>query len=224
MQLSDTHNPTRSPEDTQREPPHGLTMSDGPENTSLPRAVKVINITSKKQAIWIRSLMRGKPQGEKFKPTLTQIVTRPGTATTTISDKDILASYPRGDYKSPMELDRLHPERGPVMMRRETEPRSFSTAVKTQDEMTAEAFSKPASPDCILAHLMRMTPFLHIKGAAKDDDGFQTTIFLSDLTTRLKDEKVLEVDIFLACEHFIETEVEGFFPTIAKFLKQVGKG
>jgi hypothetical protein len=94
---------------------------------------------------------------------------------------------------------------------------------QNKDRALLEAFSAPASVDCIMAHLIRMSAILHIKGAGKDDDGSQSLFLLSDFTTRLHAEKVLEVDLFLACEYFIETEETGFFPTYAKILKQLGK-
>lgn len=72
-----------------------------------------------------------------------------------------------------------------------------------------------------MAHLTRMSAILTIKGSA--EDGLQSAFIMNDYTTRLLDAKVLEVDLFLACEHFIETSEEGFFPTIAKLLKQATK-
>ncbi len=74
-----------------------------------------------------------------------------------------------------------------------------------------------------MAHLTRLSAILHLKGSAAED-GIQAAFLLSDYTSRLVDEKALEVDVFLACEHFIETTDDGFFPTPARLLKQVKRG
>lgn len=70
---------------------------------------------------------------------------------------------------------------------------------------------------------MRLSAVLHVKGAGKDDDGTQALFLLADFAGRLLDEEVLEVDLFLACEHFIETEESGFFPTYARLRKAIVK-
>ena len=123
-----------------------------------------------------------------------------------------------------MEIEKIHGKGCVVFWGRssDAEPEHVSTA-KTQDELTAAAFSKPASGDCIMAHLMRMSAILRINGAGKGDHGVQSAFLLSDYTGRLMEAEVREVDLFLACEHFIETNDDGFFPTISKLLKYVGK-
>lgn len=115
----------------------------------------------------------------------------------------------------------MFPTGSTVHYARTPDPDHYETT--DPDERVAKAFSPPASVDCILAHLIRLSAILHVKGAGRDDDGTQAIFLLSDFAGRLHDEKVLEVDLFLACEFFIETEVDGFFPTYAKLLKQVGK-
>ena len=222
MQLSDTHNQTRSLEDTQRERPHGLMTADGPTNTSQPRAGKVVHVLTKKQAQWIKSKMRQTERPQLSKRVWMQIITNPGTKSTTIGPEDILAMFPEGSYKNQMEIAKLYPGHGPIMYGKRDDGTATLPTTKTQDQLTVEAFSKPASGDCILAHLTRMSAILHLKGST-EEDGLKSAFLLTDYTSRLLDMKVLEVDLFLACEHFIETNEDGFFPTIAKLLKYVGK-
>lgn len=121
-----------------------------------------------------------------------------------------------------MEISARFPT-GSVVFYARVKGDEYVSSTRSQDQLTADAFSKPASADCILAHLVRMSGHLHLKGASKDDDGTQAVFLLTDYTARLVDAKVLEVDLFLACEHFIETETDGFFPTIAKILKYLDK-
>lgn len=208
-------------------------MLPSTETTTAPRS-KTVHVTSKKQATWLKSIMRGKARASSSKLVELQIVTRPGTSRNPPQPEDILATYSKEDALSPMEATKRHgaphPETGilqsPVVFwsRKSEDDPTVSTAI-TQDERTAEAFKKPASEDCILAHLMRLATFLTVKGTAKDapEGDPQALFILSDYTVRLQAEKTREVDLFLACEYFIETEEDGFFPTIARLLKQVKK-
>jgi hypothetical protein len=197
-------------------------MSDGPTSTSQPSR-KVVNVITKKQAQWIKSLKRERPLSQTSKPKWTQIVTRPGTVTTSPQPSEVWATYPKGSYLSPTEIAKKHPEHGIILYGRHAGDAQHVSTAKTQNQLTAEAFAKPASSDCIMAHLIRATAILHLKGAAAED-GVQSAFLLSDYTTRLMEIKTTEVDLFLALEHFIETNEDGFFPTIAKLLKYVGKG
>lgn len=123
-----------------------------------------------------------------------------------------------------MEIWSKHPGSISLSRREIGQTKSKDVFNKTQDQLTAEAFSSPASADCILAHLMRLAGHLHVKGTqnSKENEPDPHALFLiTDYTTRLKSENALEVDLFLACEHFIETEVDGFFPTFAKLRRRI---
>lgn len=71
---------------------------------------------------------------------------------------------------------------------------------------------------------MRLTAMKPIKGTNKDssDDGdAQTAFLLNDYSDRLLEEKITEVDLFLALEHFVEDDDNDFFPSYAKIKKRI---
>ncbi|TXH43377.1 MAG: hypothetical protein E6Q97_34185, partial [Desulfurellales bacterium] len=110
------------------------------------------------------------------------------------------------------------PMRTHVAYRQERESRALTEA-DPQDKRLIEAFSQPASKECILAHLMRATAHMPIKGTNKDSDDegdMHTAFLLHDYTTRLVHHGVLEVDLFIGLEHFIEQGDNDFFPSYAK--------
>lgn len=147
----------------------------------------------------------------------------PGTVSP-IDQTKALASYSKESALCPLDLRNRHGNKAVVFWSKDTEGSDLVRAEeKPQDQITAEAFLKPATKDCILANLMRLSAVLHVKGAGKDDDGTQALFLLADFAGRLLDEEVLEVDLFLACEHFIETEESGFFPTYARLRKAIVK-
>lgn len=225
MEQSHTQNLTRSPEGSQRAQPHGSTTTAGQSHTG-----KIVNITTPKQAAWVKSLLSRKARAPSCKPVWMQIVASHGTLNNPPKPEDVLAMYPEKEALSLLQLAQKHgtmnPETGrmmdPVVFwgRRDSEEVQHVSTVKSDDDRKAEAFSKPASGDCILAHLTRMAAILQLKGTK--DDATQAMFILSDYTDRLVEAKALEVDVYLACEHFIETNVDGFFPTPAALLKYLG--
>lgn len=206
---------------------HGRTFTHQSSTT------KIVNIKTRKQAIWIKSIGRQTARSPSSKLVEKQIVACHGTMNNPPLPEEILAIYPKDQSLNMIELNRKHgtmnPETGrmmdPVVFWRREKEDGHTTQVSSQDEKTAEAFRKPASADCIMAHLLRMSTFLTLKGTSKDapEGDPQTLFILSDYTDRLLDRKTRETDLFLACDHFIETEADGFFPTVARLLKQVEK-
>jgi hypothetical protein len=100
----------------------------------------------------------------------------------------------------------------------------ITTGEKSEDEKFRKAFSSPASKETILAHLIRVTAFKPIKGTNKDSSesgDTQTAFLLNDYASRLLDEKITEVDLFIALEYFIENDTDDFFPSYAKLKKRL---
>lgn len=224
MDLNDTHRAMRLPEDSAKGQRHGSTMTDGPTTTAKPRGPRVVSVTTKKQALWLKQLMQRKQPQNISTGKWQQIVMPRGTATTKINRADALEINPQGSYKSPIELSKKYPEGYVVIMGRDSAEAVCNTSTtKSQDDLTAEAFSRPASKECIIAHLIRMAQHKPIPSAARRDsdqgDDTQTMYMISDYTERLLAEKTREVDLFLACEHFIEDDSSDFFPSYAKLLK-----
>ena len=191
-----------------------------PTTQSQPKR-RVVNVTTRKQATWIKCNMRQTSPLRLSKPEWKQNVTRLGTANPP-KPEDIIASYPQSEAKSPLEIWKLHGNNAVVWWQRlEAGTETAASPAKTQDELAAQAFRVPASSECILAHLLRMSGHLHVKGAGGTSDGTQSAFLITDYTDRLLEAKVLEVDLFLACEHLIEATEDGFFPTFAKLKRQI---
>ena len=95
---------------------------------------------------------------------------------------------------------------------------------QTEDDRVVDSFSKPAWKETIMAHLVRATALIPIKGTNKDSDpdgDMQSAYILKDYTTRLIDREVTELQLFLALEDLIEKEE--FFPSYAKLNKAIEK-
>ena len=93
-----------------------------------------------------------------------------------------------------------------------------------KEKKLIEAFSEPATKDTILAHLMKTSVHLRVEGAGKNDSeggNRQSAIILYDYTCRLFEHKVLEADLFLALDFFIEHGDSDFFPKYNKLHKQI---
>lgn len=183
-------------------------------------AQKVVNITSLKQAIWIKSRMQGisrsKTSSERREIFWTQVIAKVEGC----KMGEILAEYQQGSHLSPLEVSKLYPQ-GHVWMRRETTSRAL-TSESAEDTRLIAAFSAPAGKETILAHLVRASAILPIKGTNKDskDEGdTQTAYLLSDFTSRLIHNKVTELQLYLGLEDIIEKEE--FFPSYAKLHKAI---
>lgn len=175
---------------------------------------KVVNITSLKQAMWIKSKLQAPKPSSTFTVNWTQIVTCRGTG-------KILSERSKEHQLSPIEIDKQFPN-SQISYRRETSSRALSSELAPEDRRLIEAFSAPATADCIMAHLLRVSVHLPIKGTNKEsseDGDMQSTFLLSDFTTRLIYHKVTELQLFLALEDLITTEE--FFPSYSKLHKKI---
>lgn len=151
-------------------------------------------------------------------------MTRRGTVNNPPKPEEIIATYYGKDIPSPFEIEKKHGY-GCVLFRSSVPVSEHKPQSPTQDELAAEAFNRPATEQCILAHLLRASALgLRLNGCEKDSDGTQAFFILTDYAKRLVAEKAREIDIFLALEHFIEHDEKGFFPTFAALLKRVKKG
>jgi hypothetical protein len=74
----------------------------------------------------------------------------------------------------------------------------------------------PCHHETISAHLLRLAAHRHVKG-----DDTQLGFLIADYAKRLVSEKVTELQLFNACEHFIENDDNDFFPSFAKLKKQL---
>lgn len=91
-----------------------------------------------------------------------------------------------------------------------------------EDGRFRKAFASPASKETILAHLMKATISLPIKGTNKDspeEGAMQTMLIINDTVEHLLDAKVTEVDLFIALYQLADTEE--FFPSISKIKKRL---
>lgn len=202
-------------EDMPKAAPHGLTMTDGQTSTS-----KVVNVTTLKQAIWINSKLQAEKPANSSTAEWRQIVMLLGTET-------IISDLPRSSQLSPLEIIQKWPgQRTQTLMKREINKTSMMTMAgeTNEDARFRIAFGSPASKDTIIAHLMRLAALKPIKGTNKisaDDGDVQTSFIVLDYTARLLEDKVREVDLFIALEHFIEDDDSDFFPSYAKIKKRI---
>lgn len=96
----------------------------------------------------------------------------------------------------------------------------IASSLSPEDQRIVVAFKSPAGAETILAHLMRATALIPIKGTNKDssDTGdVQTAYILNDFKNRLMEMQCTELKLFLALDALVE--VEEFFPSFAKLKK-----
>lgn len=209
---------TKSIVDSPRVQPHGSTMTDGKPITPQ-RQGKAVNVTSLKQATWIKSKLLVTKPSKASTGEWRQIVMHPGT-------KEILSDLPAAKKLSPMEIINRWPGVSPITsMKMITESMELATqGEQNADEKFRITFGSPASKETILAHLLRVSAIKPIKGTNKTSSAegdTQTAFLLDDYTTRLLNAKVTEVDLFIALDHFIENDDNEFFPSYAKLKKRL---
>ena len=90
------------------------------------------------------------------------------------------------------------------------------TEISEHDREIIRFYSAPAHHETIAAHLIRLSTHRHVKG-----DEMQKGFLISDYTKRLFMDKVTELDLFEACEHFIESDTSEFFPSYSKLKKRI---
>lgn len=206
--------------DTPRDAQRGSTTIDG--GTTTPQQAssgKVINITSLKQATWIRSKLQGTKLSKCSSVEWRQSVMHRGT-------KEILSDLPDSQKLSPLEIMQRWPGGDTLVTMARN---NGSAALTTQGEQDADtrfriAFSSPASKETIKAHLERVAVIKPIKGTNKGssaDGDAQTAFLLFDYVERLLEARVTEVDLFIALEWFIENDDNDFFPSYAKLKKRL---
>ncbi|MCK4815346.1 hypothetical protein KA005_06215 [bacterium] len=102
--------------------------------------------------------------------------------------------------------------------------RDLAVGMSDEDKALIEAFSKQASKETVLAHLMKATIHLRIKGTGKNAGASgeaEAAFLLGDYTMRLFENKVTELNLYLGLDHFIENGDNDFFPSYAKLHKQI---
>lgn len=205
MEQQHTQKATKSPVATQREPQHGSTTTDGQSTT--PASLHGINIKTKAQAIAIRSELQASERSQNSKVNWWVKVHRKQRNSWRLGE--VLHECWKEDLPCPMHLERDYAPYAVVMHR--VEQPDTGPAHTSVDE-----FRKPAYLATIMAHLMRMSAHKHIKGDEK-----QKAFLLKDYAQRLFEMKVLEVDLFLACDYFISEDDSEFFPSFAKLKKSL---
>lgn len=169
-----------------------------------------VTISSLKQAISIRSQLQGARLDSSSlpKPSWTQLVICTST-------EKILSELPKERALSPLEVTKQFGLNSRIAYRKEASSRALTSK-------PSSPYLEPASTDCILSHLMRVTALLPIKGTTKDsseEGDVQTTFILMDYTRRLHHYRVTELDLFFALEELMTSEE--FFPSYAKLHKKI---
>ena len=191
------------------------------------QAPKVVNITTLKQATWIKSKLQqiklSKTSNSRSSMTSSSSWTQVIRERSADGTGKILAEYrEKSRHLSPTEVWKQHGGDAQVSMRKETTSTALTSESSSEDASFVRSFSSPASKETILAHLVRASALIPIKGTNKyssEDGDVQTSYLLTDFSLRLMHNKATELDIFLALEALIETEE--FFPSYAKLHRAV---
>lgn len=85
-----------------------------------------------------------------------------------------------------------------------------------KDKETIRFYTAPCHHETVCAHLMRLAAHRHVKG-----DDTHLGYLIADYSSRLVIDRVTEIQLFNACEHFIEDDGNDFFPSYAKLKKRL---
>ena len=101
-------------------------------------------------------------------------------------------------------------------MRRETTGTTIANDLTTEDRETVRFYTAPCHHETVAIYLTKLATHRHVKG-----DDTQRGYLIADYTKRLTAERVTELQMFNACDYFIEDDSNEFFPSYAKLKKQL---
>lgn len=85
-----------------------------------------------------------------------------------------------------------------------------------EERETVRFYTTPCHHETIALYLTKLATHRHVKG-----DDTQRGFLIADYTKRLTAERITELQIFNACDFFIENANDDFFPSYAKLKKQL---